>query len=89
MLDDDIMSHIPSVEDVLIGDRTLFEAIVAEDIPRRHWETIHDHPTRPTVGWMLMWMIAEEVRFRAHEEFRTELAGDPRLARLEQVAAEE
>jgi hypothetical protein len=34
---------------------------------------------------MLMWMIAEDVRFRAHGELWTEHTHDPRLSHVEQA----
>lgn len=90
MLDNDILAELPREKYIVRQDPRLFEQILAEEVPMRRWESMSDRSDRPTIGWMIFWVVAEHVRFRAHDELRVELADDPvLLARVESVAAQE
>ena len=90
MLDDAIPSELPREEDLATQDPPLFAQVLADEVPIRRWESMGDLPQRPTIGWMISWVVAEHVRFRAHDELRADLAADPTLlARVESIGSKE
>jgi hypothetical protein len=75
-LDDDVMGDLPSEEDVLAVDSQRFKQMLMEEVPLRRWEQMGDMVQRPTIGWMMMWVIGEHVRWRALAELREALPVD-------------
>jgi hypothetical protein len=80
MLDDDVMGDLPLQEDVFAAEPQRFEQMLMEEVPLRRWEQMSDISQRPTIGWMMMWVIGEHVRLRALAELREIFATDDRRA---------
>jgi hypothetical protein len=89
MLDDDVMGDLP-LEAVFADEPQRFERMLMEEVPLRRWEQLSDMAQRPTIGWMMMWVLGEHVRFRALAELReTFPAGDWRAGVVDEMLAVE
>jgi hypothetical protein len=82
MLDDDVMGDLPSEEELLAADAQRFKQMLMDEVPLRRWEQMGDMSQRPTIGWMMMWVLGEHVRLRALAELRETFAADDWRARV-------
>jgi hypothetical protein len=86
MLDDDVMGDLPLEEHVFAAEPQRFERMLMEEVPLRRWEQLSDMAQRPTIGWMMMWVLGEHVRLRALAELReTFPAGDLRAGVVDEM----
>jgi hypothetical protein len=76
MLDDDVMGDLPSGDEVAAAEPQRFERMLMEDVPLRRWEQLSDMAQRPTIGWMMMRVLGDHVRWRALAELRETLPVD-------------
>ena len=81
-LDDDVVGDLPSEEELLGADPQRFKQMLMEEVPLRRWEQMADMSQRPTIGWMMMWVIGEHVRLRALAELRETFATDDWRTRM-------
>jgi hypothetical protein len=82
MLDDDVMGDLPLEEVVFADEPQRFKQILMEEVPLRRWVQLSDMAQRPTIGWMMMWVLGEHVRLRALAELRETLPVDDWRARV-------
>jgi hypothetical protein len=90
MLDDDVMGDLPLEEVVFAAEPQRFERMQMEEVPLRRWLQLSDMAQRPAIGWMMMWVLGEHVRWRALARLLETLpVGDWRAGVLDEMLAVE